>query len=349
MRRPLRPRLASPKYPFLATDFKLSSFTVFSISLRQPLLPRNRQFFTPQFPREIDLTSAAGGARGLHRMRLMSTVPAYVSVDEFEHGIAAELSECLLRTIEAAEQVQRRYQFFLWTQGEMQRLLPHKICVCGVYDHSRRDLNFEVLHSLPLPDAALSELSCGYSALMRHLLEHWHAARQRPVFVDLQEVAARDSASAQLVQAGYRRMLVHAVVRPARPRELESFFVFANQELQPRSSVRHALGVLTPYLHSTYQRVHITERELGGVNSNHVPSSESARGVLITAREKEVLRWVREGLSNQQISEKLGISALTVKNHVQKILRKLDATNRTQAVAKALALNSFGAGSDHLA
>jgi DNA-binding CsgD family transcriptional regulator len=34
----------------------------------------------------------------------------------------------------------------------------------------------------------------------------------------------------------------------------------------------------------------------------------------------------------------LKISPLTVKNHVQKILRKLDVLNRTQAVGKALAL-----------
>jgi DNA-binding CsgD family transcriptional regulator len=34
----------------------------------------------------------------------------------------------------------------------------------------------------------------------------------------------------------------------------------------------------------------------------------------------------------------LRISPLTVKNHVQKILRKLDVLNRTQAVGKAMAL-----------
>jgi hypothetical protein len=34
----------------------------------------------------------------------------------------------------------------------------------------------------------------------------------------------------------------------------------------------------------------------------------------------------------------LGVNALTVKDHVQKILRKLDSLNRTQAVGKAFAL-----------
>lgn len=50
---------------------------------------------------------------------------------------------------------------------------------------------------------------------------------------------------------------------------------------------------------------------------------------------------MRDGKSNQAISNELGISALTVKNHVQKILRKLGAANRAQAVAKALMMNVF--------
>jgi DNA-binding NarL/FixJ family response regulator len=45
---------------------------------------------------------------------------------------------------------------------------------------------------------------------------------------------------------------------------------------------------------------------------------------------------VREGKSNVEIASLLGISALTVKNHVQKILRKVGAANRAQAVAKAM-------------
>ena len=82
-------------------------------------------------------------------------------------------------------------------------------------------------------------------------------------------------------------------------------------------------------------------------------ASSSVNGVAlrpspITEREREILVWVRDGLSNQQISEKLGISALTVKNHVQKILRKLGAANRAQAVAKAMSMNALGAANFHL-
>ena len=55
-------------------------------------------------------------------------------------------------------------------------------------------------------------------------------------------------------------------------------------------------------------------------------------------RELEILKWIYLGKSNFEIGAILKISPLTVKNHVQKILRKLDVLNRTQAVGKALAL-----------
>jgi DNA-binding CsgD family transcriptional regulator len=60
--------------------------------------------------------------------------------------------------------------------------------------------------------------------------------------------------------------------------------------------------------------------------------------IALTAREIEILRLIYRGKSNTEIGMILGINALTVKDHVQKILRKLEALNRTQAVGKAFAL-----------
>ena len=55
----------------------------------------------------------------------------------------------------------------------------------------------------------------------------------------------------------------------------------------------------------------------------------------LSARELEVLRLVAQGLTNQQIAERLVISIRTVKKHVENIHGKLGVQNRTQAAAKA--------------
>lgn len=56
----------------------------------------------------------------------------------------------------------------------------------------------------------------------------------------------------------------------------------------------------------------------------------------LTAREIEVLVQIAEGNRNRDIGEKLFISEQTVKVHIKHIMEKLDASDRTQAVAIAI-------------
>ena len=56
----------------------------------------------------------------------------------------------------------------------------------------------------------------------------------------------------------------------------------------------------------------------------------------LTQRERDVLRLLADGLSNEEIGKSLFISAETVRTHVRKAMDKLDADTRTQAVARAL-------------
>jgi len=56
----------------------------------------------------------------------------------------------------------------------------------------------------------------------------------------------------------------------------------------------------------------------------------------LTTREREVLEWLAEGMSNKAIAERLAISAQTVKFHVASVIAKLGAGNRTGAVRRAV-------------
>ena len=56
----------------------------------------------------------------------------------------------------------------------------------------------------------------------------------------------------------------------------------------------------------------------------------------LTQREREVLRLLADGLSNEEIGKQLFISPETVRTHVRKAMTKLEADTRTQAVAIAL-------------
>ena len=57
---------------------------------------------------------------------------------------------------------------------------------------------------------------------------------------------------------------------------------------------------------------------------------------MLTAREREILQLLADGMSNADVATKLFISQETVKSHVRHILAKLEADTRTHAVAIAL-------------
>jgi DNA-binding NarL/FixJ family response regulator len=61
-------------------------------------------------------------------------------------------------------------------------------------------------------------------------------------------------------------------------------------------------------------------------------------GASLSPRELEVLELLAAGLTNQTIAEQLGLSARTVKTHVQNLLVKLDVPDRTGAVARGFRL-----------
>lgn len=91
---------------------------------------------------------------------------------------------------------------------------------------------------------------------------------------------------------------------------------------------RAILDILVPHLHQALSTV---------TRGNRVQSAAT-----LTAREQEVLIWIREGKGSWEISMILGISERTVKFHTAAILNKLGAANRAHAVAIALSSGMIG-------
>lgn len=59
----------------------------------------------------------------------------------------------------------------------------------------------------------------------------------------------------------------------------------------------------------------------------------------LTRREKDVLLLVTQGENNKSIAEKLVVSEITIKSHLNNIFKKLNVSNRTQAVLLAMQMN----------
>jgi len=96
-------------------------------------------------------------------------------------------------------------------------------------------------------------------------------------------------------------------------------------------AVRAAIARQAP---STDGRLARTKRAM----SSEMPASQNFDSPL-TSREVQVLRHLALGLSNKEIAQSLSISVETVKEHVQNILRKLNAADRTDAAVRAVRMD----------
>lgn len=102
---------------------------------------------------------------------------------------------------------------------------------------------------------------------------------------------------------------------------LSTIFTFSGRENVFLNHQKKIMEFLTPHLHQALVRIY---RE----------GSSSCDS--LSKREREVIKWIKEGKTNWEISMILNISERTVKFHVQNIEKKLNAVNKAHAIAIAL-------------
>ena len=109
----------------------------------------------------------------------------------------------------------------------------------------------------------------------------------------------------------------------------------ASGYMQKDVSVDRLVGTIKQVQAGNKPLVHLTVgsevlRELIPV----IPDTSKGKG--LTHQERRILKLMADGNSNKQIAKELSVSEQTVKGHIHSILRKLNASDRTQAVAEAL-------------
>ncbi len=240
--------------------------------------------------------------------------------------------EYLLHTIESSLQVRDLRQFFLWSQGQLQALLPHAVLVGLQFDAGHALLRAECLHGSVMDEAAVAALCDSRLGLAVRAGRHCSATGALPSMAEAGGPvgAALLPFQDELRASGHANVLLHGsgVVGGAAT-------VFALFGMPMRPGARHAyfLELLLPHLHLALLRLGAPAAVTG---ASPGPATGAARQ--LSAREAEIMHWLREGRSNAEIAVILGLSALTVKNHLQRIYRLLGVSNRTQAVARSVAM-----------
>jgi transcriptional regulator EpsA len=239
--------------------------------------------------------------------------------------------EALLLNLDLALRVNTRPQLFSWVQGALQSLIPHEVLICGLQEGRQVAMRVDTFSTAPTDTARLGELFQHDVSLVPHLIKLWEENRCQAVLCDTDRGAPITTAtlSRELSRLGLSHLLAHGTHDSTG--QMTSFFVFACRDASVGAKQAYLADLAVPSLHAAWVRSQVSwPLERAGV--------KPVKTGLLTPREQQILQWIYHGKSNIEIGMILEISPLTVKNHVQKTLRKLNVLNRTQAVGKALAL-----------
>ena len=243
-----------------------------------------------------------------------------------------DYGDAFVRAAEAAVLVRDRYQFFVWTQLHLQRFIPHQITLCRFQAAPRAEAVVRVFNSVVLAEPLLARLLQAGSPFWHDLVQRWVHQGRKAVVVAL-DAASTSADEAGLCAAGFDTLVVHGH-EGRNHGQPEVLFAFAARALYRGVSHCTNLELWLPYLRSI--ALHALVDEPGPPKAVLVRGRGLADSALLTERELQILRAVRQARRNAEIGEALGISALTVKNHLRTIMRKLGARNRAHAVAEAM-------------
>ena len=199
----------------------------------------------------------------------------------------------------------------------------------------------------------------GYLMLARVLIAHGRGhpnasslAQALILLERLRDIAAQMGAYGRLIET--RMLTALALYAQGKTRQALSTLGPLLAQAEPEGYLRlfadegevmaHLLALIAPFTTASpdyLQRIQAAISPMRHVRpaASEPPVSLPTPFESLSEREREVLQLVAEGLSNQQIAQHLVLSLHTVKLHIKHLLAKLDATNRTQAVARARALH----------
>lgn len=213
--------------------------------------------------------------------------------------------------------------------SQLNRLMPFN-SVCCAYGDIRKAVDQEV------PDVELLDISYPENYLDHYLGNSYHLTD--PVMAKYLEilqpvdwnrhvvVKGKNIKYTEYIDAepmGMRDGWTYGTVSPGSGESAMFFIASENYDSSDRSRI--IIEYITPFLAEAYKRMlNNRDQQLTSVNSG------------ITSSEIEILNWLKEGKTSWEISVILNKSERVVNFHINNIIKKLNAMNRTHAVVMAL-------------
>ncbi len=266
------------------------------------------------------------------------TLPHSVPDPQLEHSSIMEFLSSLppaelgrySSLIQEVVAVRRHADLFHWLQGEVQHYLPHDVMIAAWGDFHLGRVKFDIVSALPGIRTATTA-PAPLMELLRTSFDLWVAGGKVPRTSPLASRQTELRHALGGAVEGMRSSVVHGI-RDERGRH-DCLYVTFSSRPSAGKSVRDSMAMLLPYVDTALRQM---EPFPTAANVTEAPVTtagiEFCEG--LTSREVEIMDWVRKGKTNQEIGSILDISAFTVKNHMQRIFRKIHVGCRAAAVGR---------------
>jgi transcriptional regulator EpsA len=233
-------------------------------------------------------------------------------------------------------------------QNQVQHFLPHEILISAWGDFSLDLTCYDIVS--PLPGFRTEEFDeKSIKPFIGALFRRWEATDHSPYTLQTSEGFNQESIQNPVIIDAMKRMrcaLVHGI-KDQRGRH-DCLYVFLGPDNLGEPRAREALRFLLPYIDTSFRQIaHLPDQyftepteildpglglfAIAGAEPKDLVEDDR---IDLSTREDEIMHWVRLGKTNQEVGQILDISSFTVKNHLQRIFKKLNVLNRAQAVAK---------------
>lgn len=252
----------------------------------------------------------------------------------FLQSLSLEELQRYHRVVSHAVEVRSHFDMLVWLQGDMQHYLPHDIMLTAWGDFKEGEIHHNIISRMAGVRSKDSNAQA-VSPLLLQLFSRWKEFKGKPFSLNagiggFMGEGAGPTSTLNAAMQSMRSAMVHGIKDERGSHDCLYIALSAKESFNEQH--RGAMALVLPYIDSALRQV------------AHLPHQTQAQETMVEVRlqqdfglsdrEAEILNWVAAGKTNAEIGMILDISSFTVKNHMQRVFKKLDVMNRAQAVGK---------------
>lgn len=254
----------------------------------------------------------------------------------FIHGDDKALT---LQIINDYLSVETHLELLEWLQGDIQAFLPHEILISAWGDFSLGLIYLDIVALHPSLRTT-NILNDTLKPKVLNIFSEWQSNHHKPLRLNIGDGCldvnqwVKPEVINDLSKKGSIHTIQSAIVHGIKDQRGSGdclYILLSKSEMEKIE--KNQFSIFMPFIDCALRRIELLE-DMQIKKNDDIVDEHAELNEQLSRRECGIMALVKEGKTNEEIGILLDISIFTVKNHLQKIFKKLEVGNRSQAAFK---------------